>query len=175
VVENILERLGIQKWKISETSSDLFSEGINYNGRKETLVTFGVLSNKLLKKLDIKQEVLYADFNWDAMLESLKKEVVKFKEIPKFPEVSRDFALLVRNNVTFEQVAQIAKNVEKKYLKEVGLFDVYTGKNLPEGTKSYGVSFVLQDQNATLQEKQIDKIMHKLQSAFERDLEATLR
>lgn len=175
VVENILERLGIQKWKISETSSDLFSEGINYNGRKETLVTFGVLSNKLLKKLDIKQEVLYADFNWDAMLESLKKEVVKFKEIPKFPEVSRDFALLVKNNVTFEQVAQIAKNVEKKYLKEVGLFDVYTGKNLPEGTKSYGVSFVLQDQNATLQEKQIDKIMHKLQSAFERDLEATLR
>jgi phenylalanyl-tRNA synthetase beta chain len=175
VVENILERLGIQKWKISETSSDLFSEGINYNGRKETLVTFGVLSNKLLKKLDIKQEVLYADFNWDAMLESLKKEVVKFKEIPKFPEVSRDFALLVRNNVTFEQVAQTAKNAEKKYLKEVGLFDVYTGKNLPEGTKSYGVSFVLQDQNATLQEKQIDKIMHKLQSAFERDLEATLR
>lgn len=175
VVENILERLGIQKWKISEASSDLFSEGINYNGRKETLVTFGVLSNKLLKKLDIKQEVLYADFNWDAMLESLKKEVVKFKEIPKFPEVSRDFALLVKNNVTFEQVAQTAKNAEKKYLKEVGLFDVYTGKNLPEGTKSYGVSFVLQDQNATLQEKQIDKIMHKLQSAFERDLEATLR
>lgn len=175
VVENILERLGIQKWKISETSSDLFSEGINYNGRKETLVTFGVLSNKLLKKLDIKQEVLYADFNWDAMLESLKKEVVKFKEIPKFPEVSRDFALLVKNNVTFEQVAQTAKNAEKKYLKEVGLFDVYTGKNLPEGTKSYGVNFVLQDQNATLQEKQIDKIMHKLQSAFERDLEATLR
>lgn len=175
VVENILERLGIQKWKISETSSDLFSEGINYNGRKETLVTFGVLSNKLLKKLDIKQEVLYADFNWDAMLESLKKEVVKFKEIPKFPEVSRDFALLIKNNVTFEQVAQTAKNAEKKYLKEVGLFDVYTGKNLPEGTKSYGVSFVLQDQNATLQEKQIDKIMHKLQSAFERDLEATLR
>ena len=175
VVENILERLGIQKWKISETSSDLFSEGINYNGRKETLVTFGVLSNKLLKKLDIKQEVLYADFNWDAMLESLKKEVVKFKEIPKFPEVSRDFALLVRNNVTFEQVAQTAKNAEKKYLKEVGLFDVYTGKNLPEGTKSYGVNFVLQDQNATLEEKQIDKIMHKLQSAFERDLEATLR
>lgn len=175
VVENILERLGIQKWKISETSSDLFSEGINYNGRKETLVTFGVLSNKLLKKLDIKQEVLYADFNWDAMLESLKKEVVKFKEIPKFPEVSRDFALLIKNNVTFEQVAQTAKNAEKKYLKEVGLFDVYTGKNLPEGTKSYGVSFVLQDQNATLQEKQIDKIMHKLQSAFERDLKATLR
>jgi phenylalanyl-tRNA synthetase beta chain len=134
-----------------------------------------VLSNKLLKKLDIKQEVLYADFNWDAMLESLKKEVVKFKEIPKFPEVSRDFALLVKNNVTFEQVAQTAKNAEKKYLKEVGLFDVYTGKNLPEGTKSYGVNFVLQDQNATLEEKQIDKIMHKLQSAFERDLEATLR
>lgn len=175
VVENILERLGIQKWKISETSSDLFSEGINYNGRKETLVTFGVLSNKLLKKLDIKQEVLYADFNWDALLESLKKEAVKFKEIPKFPEVSRDFALLVKNNVTFEQVAQTAKNAEKKYLKEVGLFDVYTGKNLPEGTKSYGVNFVLQDQNATLEEKQIDKIMHKLQSAFERDLEATLR
>jgi phenylalanyl-tRNA synthetase beta chain len=175
VVESILERLGIQKWKISEASSDLFSEGISYNSRKETLVTFGVLSNKLLKKLDIKQEVLYADFNWDAILKSLTKEAVKFKEIPKFPEVSRDFALLVKNNVTFEQVAHTAKNTEKKYLKEVGLFDVYTGKNLPEGTKSYGVNFVLQDQNATLEEKQIDKIMQNLQSAFERDLEATLR
>ena len=175
VVESILERLGIQKWKISEAPSDLFSEGISYNSRKETLVTFGVLSNKLLKKLDIKQEVLYADFNWDAILKSLTKEAVKFKEIPKFPEVSRDFALLVKNNVTFEQVAHTAKNTEKKYLKEVGLFDVYTGKNLPEGTKSYGVNFVLQDQNATLEEKQIDKIMQNLQSAFERDLEATLR
>lgn len=175
VVENILERLGIQKWKISEASSDLFSEGISYNGRKETLVNFGVLSNKLLKKLDIKQEVLYADFNWDAILKSLTKEAVKFKEIPKFPEVSRDFALLIKNNVTFEQVAKTAKNTEKKYLKQVGLFDVYTGKNLPEGTKSYGVNFVLQDQNATLEEKQIDIIMQKLQSAFEKDLEATLR
>ena len=92
------------------------------------------------------------------MLKSLTKETVKFKEISKFPEVSRDFALLVKNNVTFEKVAQTAKNAEKKYLKEVGLFDVYTGKNLPEGTKSYGVNFVLQDQNATLEEKQIEKM-----------------
>lgn len=175
VVENILERLGIQKWKISEATSDLFSEGISYNSKKDIIVTFGVLSNKLLKKLDIKQEVLFADFNWDAILKLLTKETIKFQEIPKYPEVSRDFALLIKNGVTFEQVAQTAKNTEKNYLKEVGLFDVYTGKNLPEGTKSYGINFVLQDQHATLEEKQIDKIMKKLQSAFERDLEATLR
>ncbi|MDA9331416.1 phenylalanine--tRNA ligase subunit beta [Flavobacteriaceae bacterium] len=174
VVENILERLGIQKWKISEATADLFSEGISYS-RKDTIVTFGVLSNKLLKKLDIKQEVLFADFNWDAILKLLTKETIKFQDIPKYPEVSRDFALLIKNSVTFEQLAQTAKNTEKKYLKEVGLFDVYTGKNLPEGTKSYGVNFVLQDQNATLEEKQIDKIMQKLQAAFERDFEASLR
>lgn len=175
VVENILERLGIQKWKISEATADLFSEGISYSSRKDTIVTFGVLSNKLLKKLDIKQEVLFADFNWDAILKLLTKETIKFQDIPKYPEVSRDFALLIKNSVTFEQLAQTAKNTEKKYLKEVGLFDVYTGKNLPEGTKSYGVNFVLQDQNATLEEKQIDKIMQKLQAAFERDFEASLR
>ncbi|MDB9903169.1 phenylalanine--tRNA ligase subunit beta [Flavobacteriaceae bacterium] len=175
VVENILERLGIQKWKISEATADLFSEGISYSSRKDTIVTFGVLSNKLLKKLDIKQEVLFADFNWDAILKLLTKEIIKFQDIPKYPEVSRDFALLIKNSVTFEQLAQTAKNTEKKYLKEVGLFDVYTGKNLPEGTKSYGVNFVLQDQNATLEEKQIDKIMQKLQAAFERDFEASLR
>ena len=167
VVENILERLGIQKWKIAEATADLFSEGISYSSRKDTIVTFGVLSNKLLKKLDIKQEVLFADFNWDAILKLLTKETIKFQDIPKYPEVSRDFALLIKNSVTFEQLAQTAKNTEKKYLKEVGLFDVYTGKNLPEGTKSYGVNFVLQDQNATLEEKQIDKIMQKLQAAFE--------
>jgi len=175
VVENILERLGIQKWKISEATTDLFSEGISYSSRKDTIVTFGVLSNKLLKKLDIKQEVLFADFNWDAILILLTKETIKFQDIPKYPEVSRDFALLIKNSVTFEQLSQTAKNTEKKYLKEVGLFDVYTGKNLPEGTKSYGVNFVLQDQNATLEEKQIDKIMQKLQAAFERDFEASLR
>lgn len=174
-VENVLLKLGIQQWKSAAEASDLFSEGISYTTRKDTLVSFGLIAPSILKKLDIKQEVLYADFNWDVVLNSLPRTAIKFQEIPKYPEVSRDFALLIKEGVGFDKVVQTALNTEKKYLKEVNLFDVYTGKNLPEGTKSYGVNFVLQDTKGTLEEKKIDKIMQKLQTAFERDLEATLR
>lgn len=175
IVDNCLQKLGIQNWKTTSIDSNLFSEGIIYMNRKSELVRFGVVQSSLAKKLDIKQEVLFADFNWDEILKSIPTGSVKFTEIPKFPEVYRDFALLLDTHIPFEQVIQTAKNTERKYLKEVDLFDVYLGNNLPEGKKSYGVSFVLQDPKATLEEKQIDKIMNKLQGAFEKDLNASLR
>jgi len=175
IVDKILIKLGVLKWKNNFDLSDVFSEGISYANRKEVLVSFGVVKDSICKKLDIKQEVLFADFNWDAILRTISSDSVKFQEIPKYPEVFRDFALLIDKGVSFEQIETIAMNTEKKYLKDVSLFDVYTGKNLPEGKKSYGVNFILQDNQATLQEKQIDKIMSKLQLAFENEINASLR
>jgi phenylalanyl-tRNA synthetase beta chain len=175
LVDNSLLKLGIHKWKNNFDLSDVFSDGISYANKKDTLVSFGVIKDSICKKLDIKQEVLFADFNWDAILRAISSTSVKFQEIPKYPEVFRDFALLIDKGVSFEQIETIAKNTEKEYLKDVSLFDVFTGENLPDGKKSYGVNFILQDNQATLQEKQIDKIMSKLQKAFENEINAILR
>ena len=134
-----------------------------------------MVTKKILKQFGISQEVLFADFNWDNVLELVKNNSIKFKEIPKYPEVRRDFALLLDDAVTFEQIDAIAIKTERQLLKDVDLFDVYEGNNLPEGKKSYAVSFILQDQNSTLTDAQIDKIMGKLQSNFEKELGAELR
>ena len=119
--------------------------------------------------------MFYADFNWDTILVVAKRNKIKFTPIPKYPEVRRDFALLLDNNVTFESITKIAKKTEKKLLKNINLFDVYQGKNLPDGKKSYAVSFTFLDENKTLTDKVVDKIMSKLQSNFESELGAELR
>ena len=118
---------------------------------------------------------MFADFNWDVIIELAKHNKIKFKAIPKYPEVRRDFALLLDNAISFESIHTIAKQTEKQLLKSVNLFDVYQGKNLPKGKKSYAVSFIIQDENKTLTDKQIDKIMSKLQTNFEKQLNAELR
>lgn len=128
-----------------------------------------------MKFFDVSQEVVCADFNWDAILNMVKHNKITFKPIAKYPAVRRDFALLLDKEVTFESIYKIAKQTEKQLLKNVNLFDVYQGKNLPEGKKSYAVSFTLQDENKTLNDKQIDKIMNKLQANFEKQLGAELR
>ena len=134
-----------------------------------------IVKKSILKHFDITQEIVYADFKWDTILEVIKHNNIKFKTIPKYPEVRRDFALLIDDNVTFESIYKIAKQSEKSLLRNVNLFDVYQGKNLPKGKKSYAVSFTLQDENKTLTDKQIDKIMNKLQNNFEKQLGAELR
>ena len=171
----ILERLGISRFKASPIKNDLFSEGISFSLGKNKLVEFGLVHKKALKHFGISQDILYADFNWDTVLMMVKNNKIKFKDIPKYPEVRRDFALLLDNDVTFEQIDTIAMQTEKNLLKDVDLFDVYQGKNLPNGKKSYAVSFILQDENSTLTDKQIDKIMSKLQENFEKQLGAELR
>ncbi len=171
----ILERLGISRFKESPIANDLFSEGLTLGLGKNKLVDFGLVKKSVLKHFDISQEVIYADFNWDTVLDLVKHNKIKFTEIPKYPEVRRDFALLLDENVTFESIYTIAKQSEKQLLKAVNLFDVYQGKNLPKGKKSYAVSFTLQDDNKTLTDKQIDKIMNKLQTNFEKQLGAELR
>ena len=174
-VEAVLERLGLNRLKSSPTKSDVISEGMSLSLGKKKLVDFGLVKKLVLKHFGISQNVLFADFNWDNVLEMAKNNKIKFTEIPKYPEVRRDFALLLDQNVSFEDIHTIAKQTEKQLLKNVNLFDVYEGKNLPEGKKSYAVSFTLQDENKTLNDKQIDKIMSKLQANFEGKLGAELR
>jgi phenylalanyl-tRNA synthetase beta chain len=127
-----------------------------------------------LKHFGIKQEVFYADFNWDHIIKALSGKI-KFTEIPKYPEVRRDLALLIDHNVSYDSIYTIAIQTEKSLLKSVNLFDVYEGSNLPEGKKSYGISFIIQDNSKTLTDAQIDKIMGKLQKNFETELGASLR
>ncbi len=175
IIVSILERLGITRYNESPIKSDLFAEGLSFGLGKNKLVDFGLVKKPILKHFDITQEIVYADFKWDTMLEVIKHNNIKFKTIPKYPEVRRDFALLIDDNVTFESIYKIAKQSEKSLLRNVNLFDVYQGKNLPKGKKSYAVSFTLQDENKTLTDKQIDKIMNKLQNNFEKQLGAELR
>ncbi len=175
VVLSILQRLGLTKIKTTPVKNDLFSEGLSLSLGKAKLVDFGIIKKSILKHFSISQEVLYADFNWDAIVDFAKHNKIWYKDIPKFPEVRRDFALLLDDSVKFEEIHTIAKQTEKQLLKDINLFDVYQGKNLPKGKKSYAVSFTLQDENKTLTDKQIDKIMNKLQHNFESKLGAELR
>ncbi|MEJ1222112.1 phenylalanine--tRNA ligase subunit beta [Sediminicola sp. 1XM1-17] len=174
-VENILLRLGIAETSSLPTQADVFSEGLTLNVQDIKLVEFGVVKKSITKHFDIKQEVLYADFDWSALLQLIPRKSIIFKDIPKYPEVKRDFALLLDNKVTFKEVHDIAFETEKKLLKNINLFDVYTGKNLPDGKKSYAVSFTIQDTKNTLTDKQIDKIMSKLKANYEKQLGAELR
>ena len=173
-VNTILSRLGISKTQYKPVTSDVFAEGIAIGAGTEILVEFGTVKKSILKHFDIKQEVFYADFNWNAILKSLSNKI-KFTEISKYPEVRRDLALLVDEKVAFDDVYNIARQTEKYLLKDITLFDVYVGANLPEGKKSYALSFTIQDDSKTLTDTQIEKIMSKLQSNFETQLGAQLR
>ncbi len=174
-VNAVLERLGITRHKVSAIETDVFSEGIRLSLGKNVLVDFGLVSKSILKHFGISQEVLYADFNWDTVIDMAKHNSVTFTDIPKYPEVRRDFALLIDNAVSFAEIDRIAKQTEKKLLLDVDLFDVYQGKNLPAGKKSYAVSFLFQDEQKTMTDKQVDTIMTKLQNNFEKQLGAELR
>ncbi|WP_081211417.1 phenylalanine--tRNA ligase subunit beta [Salegentibacter sediminis] len=175
IIIAILDRLGVKSSKTSATKSDLFSEGLTMSSKKAKLVEFGVVKKSILKHFDIQQEVLFADFNWEAIVEEATAQRKKFDPIPKYPAVRRDFALLLDESVSYEEIENIALQTGKKMLKEVNLFDVYQGSNLPEGKKSYAVSFLFQDEHKTLTDKQVDKMMSKLQQRFESDLKAELR
>ena len=174
-IEAALERLGLTRLKSAPTKMDVLNEGVSLSIGKKKLVEFGLVKKSILKHFGISQNVLFADFNWDNVLEMAQHNTIKYTAIPKYPEVRRDFALLLDHNVTFEDIHTIAKQTEKQLLKNINLFDVYEGENLPVGKKSYAVSFTLQDENKTLTDKQIDKIMSKLQANFESKLGAELR
>lgn len=177
-VENILARLGVNLKKVifGNLSNDIYSTGVSIttaSGRQ--LGTFGIVSRKICKAMDIDFEVYYAELSWTLLMKETKKNKVTFSEISKFPAVKRDLALLLDKSVQFAEIQKIAEDSERKLLKEVSLFDVYEGKNLPAGKKSYAVSFYLQDETKTLNDKQIDAIMQKIRKNLEDKLGASLR
>ncbi|MFR9166997.1 MAG: phenylalanine--tRNA ligase subunit beta [Dysgonomonas sp.] len=178
-VENILLRLGISggQYSYEQISNDIYSAALVIKTRNRELGTLGIVNNKLFKETNIQHsaEVYFAELNWNALMKEVKKHTVTFREISKFPAVSRDLALLIDKNIKFEQIQDIAYKTERKLLKEVSLFDVYEGKNLPEGKKSYAVNFVLQDDEKTLTDKQIDAIMNKIRANIEKETGAQLR
>lgn len=177
-VENILVRLGVNLKKVifGNLSNDIYSAGVSIttaSGRQ--LGTFGIVNRTICKAMDIDFEVYYAELSWTLLMKETKKNKVTFSEISKFPAVKRDLALLLDKSVQFAEIQKIAEDSERKLLKDVSLFDVYEGKNLPAGKKSYAVSFLLQDETKTLNDKQIDAIMQKIRKNLETQLGASLR
>ena len=177
-VENIFTRLGLRmRDMITEPADDdIYSTALAIRARNgKRLAVFGIVARRLLKAFDIDSDVYFADLNWKELMKAIKNVQINYTELSKFPVVKRDLALLLDKNIQFAEIEKIAFETEKKLLKNVSLFDVYEGKNLEEGKKSYAVSFWLQDENATLNDKQIDKIMSKLVMNLENKLGAKLR
>lgn len=170
----IFSRLGLNNLTSEPVATDIFNEGIALSLNGNILAEMGTIKKAVLKHFDIKQEVFFADFNWDAVIKLVSVKI-RFAEISKYPEVRRDLALLVDTTLSFDNIYNIARQTEKTLLKDISLFDVYEGNNLPEGKKSYAVSFLLQDNSKTLTDEQIDKIMGKIQHNLESQAGAQLR
>ena len=177
MVEKLLKRFGIDLYALQCESleSDLYADAILFKQGPKEVLRMGVVSPIVRKKFDIKQEVYFAEVDFDQLVKMTKKSKVQFKELSKFPEVKRDLALLVNKSVTFSQLRSIAFATEKKLLKSVSLFDVYEGDKLPEGKKSYALSFILEDKNQTLTDKQIERTMATLQAQLEQKTGAEIR
>ena len=177
-VKNIFARIGLSSSQFTVRNSqwEVFANGLTIETRGgKKLGEMGILSKAVLKKFDLQQPVFYAELNWTQLMKATKKNKVSFTDIPRQPAVSRDLALLVDQAVEFAQIEQVARQAEKKLLKQVELFDVYEGKNLPAGKKSYAVNFILQDEEKTMNDKQIDAIMQKIIASMKKQLNAELR
>lgn len=176
IIENVLKKSGIPvKEKQTENNSPVFSYSTVYESGNKQLIELGEVNKSVLKKLDIEQPVFYADIDWDEVLKQLKKVGVQYTEVPVYPSVRRDLALLVDKQVRYADIKELAFKTERNLLKEVNLFDVYEGKNLEAGKKSYAVSFILQDERATLNDKTINKVMDKMTSTLKESLGASIR
>lgn len=177
-VANILKRLGCEfgGLKISSGENDIFAKSLAITERNgKVLVELGLVAKAMTAMMNIDREVYYAEINWTALMKKVKKNTISFKEISKFPAVKRDLALLVNKSVEFDQIKQIAFSSDKKFLKRVELFDVYEGKNLEAGKKSYAVNFTLQDETKTMNDKQTDAVMNKIIANLQKQLDAHLR
>lgn len=177
-VENILQRLGLNLHNlvVGNLADDVFATALSVNTKGgKRIATFGVVTKKILKAFDIDNEVYYADLNWKELMRAIKSRKVSYQELSKYPAVKRDLALLIDRNISFAEIEKIAYETERKLLRDVSLFDVYEGKNLDAGKKSYAVSFLLQDETQTLNDKVIDKVMSKLVKNLENKLGAKLR
>ncbi|PLX14158.1 MAG: phenylalanine--tRNA ligase subunit beta, partial [Marinilabiliales bacterium] len=176
-IENILLRLGFDLNQISadDISSDILTEGLSYHYNQNKIAEFGMVSKKILRSFDIDTNVYFAEFAWNQVIKRSAKNNIRYTEIPKYPEVRRDLALLIDKSVKFSEIKDLANKTEKKLLRKVSLFDVFEGEKLGANKKSYAVSFILQDENKTLTDKQIDKIMNNFIRVFEKELNAQIR
>ncbi|MFC5284179.1 phenylalanine--tRNA ligase subunit beta [Pedobacter alpinus] len=174
-VDAILKRLNVVNLQSDEVESENFDYGIQYRRGAKVLVSFGAVAAKKIKQADVSKNVFYADINWDMLMMLVKNNKISYKEVSKFPAVRRDLSMLINQDVRFEDLKRIAIKTEKTLLKEVNVFDVYQGDKLPEGKKSYALSFTLQDEQKTLEDKQIDAIMQKLIANFGKDVGAEIR
>ena len=177
-VDRLLEKAGLQERKLRKeeiTDSDIFSAGLIYRMGKEEVVRFGEVNGALLEKFEIEQPVFFAEIRLAPLLQVRKNLRVTYREMPRYPSVRRDLALLLNKEVRFEEIRALAYKTEKKLLKEVDVFDVFVDPKLGENKKSYAVSFILQDPEKTLTDKQIDAVMGRMMKAFERELGAKIR
>ncbi len=178
IVKSLLDQMNVKYFPFTETDSKLLENAFSTNGvmyKNEKLLTFGEVSSKVLKAFDIKQPVFYAEINWNVLVKNISDKPKFFEEITKFPSVRRDLALLVNQHVSYGEIEKIAFNTNKKLLKEVDIFDIYQGKNLPEGKKSYAVSFIFQDVTKTLTDKEIEQAMEQLINNYANELQAEIR
>ena len=176
IVEKILKRLGLNDGiSLSPIQNDFYAEGLSFKIRKKKVVEIGNVRSSILKPFGIKQDVYYADLNWEAILEFLKDQKINYKEVSKYPEVKRDLALLLDNEVLFSELEAISLRTDKNILKKVSLFDVYQGAKLPEGKKSYALSFLFSDEEKTLTDKVVDKAILKIFKSLEHQLKVELR
>jgi phenylalanyl-tRNA synthetase beta chain len=176
-VHDVFSRLGfdLNKFEKSGIADELFEEGLSYKLNKEQLVIFGLIRKKELKRFDLKQDVFFADFNWEKMILLMTDLKVSYKEVPKFPEVRRDLALVLEKNITYEELEQAAYQAEKRILRNVSLFDIYEGEKISQGKKSYALSFLLRDDEKTLTDDIIEKSMDRILKAFQEKFNATIR
>lgn len=174
-VDAILRRLSVAGWQEAEAPESHFAYGLSYERGSSVLVSFGAVNQSALDKADVAGEVFYADFDWSAILRAIRKNKITYREVAKYPAVRRDLALLIDDTVTFGALKHIAERTERKLLKDITVFDVYKGGKLPAGKKSYALQFVLQDEEKTLNDKQIDAIVKKLIANFEKEAGAEVR
>lgn len=174
-IDNIIKRLNIGGLSTVDADSKVFEYGLSYKKGEKTLVEFGKISKASLKKLEIEKEVFYANFKWDLIMKAIRNNKIVYKEVSKFPSVRRDLSMLIDSSVTFDQLRLIAEQLKQSQLKEINVFDVYEGKNLPAGKKSYALSFNFLDEEKTMTDKQIDAIMQKLIINLEKEAGAEIR
>lgn len=175
IVEGVLSKLRVHPFQTEPLQNEIWAEGLVYKANQKVLVQFGIIDSQLLKLFDIDKDVYFAEFNFDQILKAIPKKGIQFIPVAKFPEVRRDLALLVDASVEFQDLKRVAEKIEKKLLKKVDIFDVYQGKNIEEGKKSYAISFIFQDDTQTLNDKQIEKIMSKLIFTYEKEFGAKIR
>ena len=176
LVEKILQKLGLMhEATIKPLQTDLFSEGLVYKIRKKKTIEIGYVRTSILKNFGIKQDVFYADFNWDVIFDLLKSKKTVYKEVSKYPFVRRDLALLLDKNICFSEIETLAFKSSNNLLKKVSLFDVYQGDKLQKNKKSYALSFIFRDEEKTLTDKVVDKAILKIYTSLEQELKVALR